>query len=72
IANSLPKHQALVHSLKNDGHTIVGYVRKSLTNDHKGNQIKLLQAMCDNFKERSMVDVVFGSTYSKAKRSVLQ
>ncbi|KAI8388577.1 uncharacterized protein BYT42DRAFT_528538 [Radiomyces spectabilis] len=66
IAEHLPKHQALLHSLKKDGHTIVGYVRKSLTNDKEAKRIKLLQQMCDNLKQRSMVDVVFGSTHSKA------
>lgn len=53
-----------IKSLKEDGYFIVGYARKS-TN------VRLINQMCKNLKERSLVNKVFASVSCNADEELL-
>ncbi|RCH78337.1 hypothetical protein CU097_001944, partial [Rhizopus azygosporus] len=52
--------------LKDDGYTIIGYIRKSPGSEAKETRNSLLQAMNSKLKKRSLVDVVFASPCCRA------
>ncbi|KAG1039105.1 hypothetical protein G6F43_012577 [Rhizopus delemar] len=66
ITDCLPRYQTYIQSLRDEGYTIVGYARKLPTDDGYEKRVSLLQAMCENLKERSLVDFTFVSFCSKA------
>ena len=55
-----------MNSLKTEGFTIIGYARKSPSNDHKVNRVRCLRSMCGRLAERSLVDAIFISSCCKA------
>lgn len=55
-----------INNLKHEGHTIVGYVRKSPGSETNETRIRLWQTMIERLKNRSSVNEVFGSPCSKA------
>ncbi|KAI9362762.1 hypothetical protein BD770DRAFT_315673, partial [Pilaira anomala] len=66
INNYLPSYQNYIKKLKEEGHTIIGYIRKSPGKEPDDRRRQLLEAMSLNLKERSLVDVVFASPCSQA------
>lgn len=52
--------------MKKEGYNFIGYARKSYGNEDNDTRIRLLKMMCENLKERSLVDNVFVSITSKA------
>lgn len=66
INNYLPSYQNFIKKLKEEGHTIIGYIRKSPGKEPDDRRRKLLNSMSSNLKERSLVDVVFASPCSQA------
>ncbi|KAG1122593.1 hypothetical protein G6F42_011335 [Rhizopus arrhizus] len=66
ITKYLPAYQKLIQNLKEEGYTVIGYVRKSPTAKDDTNRTTLLKAMCNRLKERSAVDYIFVSVCSKA------
>jgi hypothetical protein len=71
ITGYLPKYQAYIRSLKNEGFNVIGYIRKSPTNDSQ-NRIRLLRCMVDGLKERSLVDKVLASVCCYANDPITQ
>ncbi|KAG2233115.1 hypothetical protein INT48_005859, partial [Thamnidium elegans] len=61
VLDYLPHYQLFVQNLKNERYNIVGYARKSRTNDNDESRIRLLQQMARRLKERSLVEKVFVS-----------
>ncbi|KAG2192432.1 hypothetical protein INT46_000764 [Mucor plumbeus] len=66
INNYLPSYQNYMKKLKEEGHTIIGYIRKSPGKEPDDRRRQLLEAMSLNLKERSLVDVVFASPCCQA------
>lgn len=66
INNYLPSYQNFIKKLKEEGHTIIGYMRKPPGKEPDDRRRKLLNSMSSNLKERSLVDVVFASPCSQA------
>ncbi|CEG68830.1 hypothetical protein RMATCC62417_05012 [Rhizopus microsporus] len=62
----LPLYQNHIKILKDDGYTIIGYIRKSPGSEAKETRNNLLQAMSSKLKERSLVDVVLASPCCRA------
>ncbi|KAI9255382.1 hypothetical protein EDC94DRAFT_491676, partial [Helicostylum pulchrum] len=51
----LPRYQVSLKTLARDGMELVGYARKSPTDDNIENNTRLIQSMVENLKERSFV-----------------
>lgn len=66
ISNYLSSYQNYIKNLKEEGHIIIGYIRKSPGKEPDDKRRQLLKAMSLNLKERSLVDVVFASPCSQA------
>ncbi|KAI8326788.1 hypothetical protein BD560DRAFT_361671, partial [Blakeslea trispora] len=66
ICNFLPLYQESIKNLKRSGFEIVGYARKSPSNDTNENRVKLLQKMVDNLRNRSLTTRVYVSFSSYA------
>lgn len=66
IAKHLPEYQQYIKSLKSDGYTIVGYIRKSPGSEPLAKRTKLLATMKTKLEERSLVDIVFASSCCRA------
>ncbi|KAI9474862.1 hypothetical protein BDB00DRAFT_776247 [Zychaea mexicana] len=67
IVQFLTRYQAQIRNLKKQGFKILVYARKSEGGDEDHEtQIKLLNLMCRQLKERSLVDHVFVSYNSQA------
>ncbi|KAI8079892.1 uncharacterized protein BX664DRAFT_303026 [Halteromyces radiatus] len=66
IKDYIPNYQAHIKNLKEDGFQIIGYCRKSRTNEDDDTRLRLLQDMINRLKQRSLVDKVFVSPYSSA------
>ncbi|KAL1926451.1 hypothetical protein VTP01DRAFT_5780 [Rhizomucor pusillus] len=56
--------------MKQDGFSVIGYCRKSCTNDDNGTRVRLLQTMVDRLQEKSLVDRVFVSPFSSADEEI--
>lgn len=61
IVEQLPLHQQTIQSFKNDGYSVIGYVRKLRTKESDETRLNLLNIMCKKLKMRSMVEKVFVS-----------
>jgi hypothetical protein len=73
IVGYLLDYQNHIQNLTEDGHNIVGYVRKSPgTEEDKECHIRLLQIMCDRLRERSLVDHVFTSVRCRARDPIVE
>ncbi|KAG2212649.1 hypothetical protein INT47_000626 [Mucor saturninus] len=70
INSYLSSYQNYIKKLKEEGHTIIGYIRKSPGKEPDDRRCQLLKAMSLNIKERSLVDVVFASPCSQASDSM--
>ncbi|KAI7892940.1 uncharacterized protein EV154DRAFT_561857 [Mucor mucedo] len=70
INNYLPSYQSYIKKLKEEGYTIIGYIRKSPGKEPDDRRRQLLKTMSLNLKERSLVDVVFASPCSRASDPV--
>jgi hypothetical protein len=66
IGNYLPLYQNYIKKLKEEGHTIIVYIRKSPGKELDDKRRQLLEAMNVKLKERSLVDVVFASPCCQA------
>ncbi|KAG1462567.1 hypothetical protein G6F56_005492 [Rhizopus delemar] len=62
----LPKYQESIKNLKKNGFEVVGYARKSPSNDKNENRLKLLQKMVDNLENRSLTTRIYVSFSSCA------
>lgn len=61
IVKQLPLYQQTIQSVKNDGYSVIGYVRKLRTKESDETRLNLLNIMCKKLKMRSMVEKVFVS-----------
>lgn len=66
IANYLPRYQNSPKTLARDGMELVGYARKSPTDDNIENNTRLIQSMVGNLRERSFATRVYVSISSWA------
>ncbi|PHZ07179.1 uncharacterized protein RHIMIDRAFT_316939 [Rhizopus microsporus ATCC 52813] len=66
ICQFLPLYQESIKNLKRNGFEIVGYARKSPSNDKNENRVKLLQKMVDNLQSRSLTTRIYVSFSSCA------
>ncbi|CAO3698321.1 unnamed protein product [Rhizopus microsporus] len=66
ICQFLPLYQESIRNLKRSGCEIVGYARKSPSNDKFENGVKLLQKMADNLQNRSLASRIRVSFFSCA------
>ncbi|KAG1143169.1 hypothetical protein G6F37_012510 [Rhizopus arrhizus] len=64
--NVVDHYQLFVQNLKKEKYNIIGYVRKSRTNENDESRVRLLQQMTRRLKERSLVDKVFVSLRANA------
>ncbi|ORE10226.1 hypothetical protein BCV72DRAFT_315116, partial [Rhizopus microsporus var. microsporus] len=58
-------------NLKENNYTIQGYVRKSIGDEEDETHIYLLNQMCRNVRERSLVTKVSASVVCKANQPLL-
>lgn len=70
IREYIPKYQRHIKKMKQDGFSVIGYCRKSCTNDDNGTRVRLLQTMVDRLQEKSLVDRVFVSPFSSADEEI--
>lgn len=66
VVNYFEEYQDYMQSLKKEGHSVIGYARKSQGKEQEDTRIRLLQLMCNCLKDRSLVDCVFVSYSSNA------
>lgn len=66
ITNYLPRYQDSLKALARDGVELVGYARKSPTDNNIENNTRLIQSMVGNLKERSFATRVYVSISSWA------
>ncbi|KAG1162802.1 hypothetical protein G6F37_001816 [Rhizopus arrhizus] len=66
ITTYLPRYQGSLKALIRDGMELVGYTRKSPTDDDIENKTRLIQLMVGNLKGRSFATSVYVSTSSWA------
>lgn len=71
VLNYLPHYQLFVQNLKKESYNIVGYARKSRTNENDESRIRLLQQMTRRLKERSLVDKIFVSPRANANELMM-
>ncbi|KAG1612699.1 hypothetical protein G6F46_008295 [Rhizopus delemar] len=62
----LPRYQANLKTMKDNGYEIVGYARKSIGEKDDMKRVRLLNLMIKKLKTRSLVDKVFVSPKSSA------
>ncbi|KAI8645482.1 hypothetical protein BD408DRAFT_338589, partial [Parasitella parasitica] len=72
IVSHLPRYQRFIQSLKDEGYHVIGYARKSTCGKDDDSRIRLLNLMCKNLKNRSLVSKVFTSVYCNANESLLE
>ncbi|GAA5810041.1 hypothetical protein MFLAVUS_003457 [Mucor flavus] len=58
IVNLLAKYQDYIRDLKNQGHVILGYCRKSRTAKNNATVIESLKSMVTELQRRSLVDLI--------------
>lgn len=66
IVEHMPKYHEFLYKLKDEGYQIVGYARKSRTNENDEDRSRLLTQMLHLLRKRSLVDKVFVSTISNS------
>ncbi|RCH80362.1 hypothetical protein CU098_005056 [Rhizopus stolonifer] len=66
ICTYLPRYQESLKNLKKNGFEIIGYARKSPTNEDVDNRTRLMKSMITNLKERSLATKIFVSPCSWA------
>ncbi|KAF1806436.1 hypothetical protein FB192DRAFT_1337872 [Mucor lusitanicus] len=66
VVDYLPNYQNYIEDLKKEGYIIVGYARKSTTNEDDDSRVRLLSQMIRRLRERSLVDKVFVSPRTNA------
>lgn len=71
IVEQLPLYQQSIQSFKDNGHCVIGYIRKSRTKESDESRLKLLNMMCKKLKMRSMVEKIFVSYKSSASDSIM-
>ncbi|KAG1140683.1 hypothetical protein G6F37_012940 [Rhizopus arrhizus] len=72
VLDYLPHYQLFVQNLKKERYNIVGYARKSRTNENDESRIRLLQQMTRRLKERSLVDKIFVSPRANANELMVE
>ncbi|KAI9473520.1 MAG: hypothetical protein EXX96DRAFT_463841, partial [Benjaminiella poitrasii] len=72
VLNYLPHYQLFVQNLKKEEYNIVGYARKSRTNENDESRVRLLQQMARRLKERSLVDKIFVSPRANANELMVE
>ncbi|KAI8099225.1 uncharacterized protein BX664DRAFT_289216 [Halteromyces radiatus] len=70
IATYLPTYQKHIKSLKDDGYTVIGYIRKSPETETMETRHRLLHSMSSRLQERSLVDMVFASSCCRASDAI--
>ncbi|KAI7898915.1 uncharacterized protein BX663DRAFT_564386 [Cokeromyces recurvatus] len=70
IMEHLPKYQAYVKNLKQNHFTVVGYARKSPSEERQDVRVDLLQKMVDKLYDTLLVDKVFVTTSSRANDTI--
>ncbi|KAI8092442.1 uncharacterized protein B0P05DRAFT_462153, partial [Gilbertella persicaria] len=68
---TLPRHYESIRNLKENGHEIIGYIRKSTGEKDDNTCIRLLNQMSANIKERPLVTKVFASVSCDASQPLL-
>ncbi|KAG0985021.1 hypothetical protein G6F57_002874 [Rhizopus arrhizus] len=71
VVETLPRHQESIRNLKENGHEIIGYIRKSTGEKDDSTRIRLLNQTSANLKERSLVTKVFASASCDANQPLL-
>ncbi|KAG2201915.1 hypothetical protein INT46_001574 [Mucor plumbeus] len=71
IVEVLPRHQESIRNLKESGHEVIGYIRKSTGEKDDNIRIRLLKQMCCNLRERFLVTKVFASVSCNANQPFL-
>ncbi|CEG80523.1 hypothetical protein RMATCC62417_14845 [Rhizopus microsporus] len=66
ITMRLPRYQANLKTMKDNGYEIVGYTQKSIDEKDDMKRMRLLNLMIEKLKTRSLVDKVFVSPKSSA------
>ncbi|KAG1037632.1 hypothetical protein G6F43_012821 [Rhizopus delemar] len=72
IVSHLPRYQKFIQSLKDEGYHVIGYARKSTCKKDDDSRVRLLNLMCKNLKNRSLVSKVFASVYCDSNESLLE
>ncbi|KAG2233818.1 hypothetical protein INT48_005971, partial [Thamnidium elegans] len=72
IVSHLPRYQRFIQSLKDEGYHVIGYVRKCICEKDDDPHVRLLNLMCKNLKNRSLVSKVFASVYCNANEPLLE
>lgn len=72
VLDYLPHYQLFIQNLKKERYNIVGYARKSRTNENDESRIRLLQQMASRLKERSLVDKIFVSPRANANELIVE
>lgn len=54
VNTCLPNYQERFKRLKNEGHKVIGYARRSLSNDDLNISARLLQSMMNTITNRSL------------------
>lgn len=72
ITDYLPRYQDSLKTLVRNGMELVGYVRKSPTDDNVDNNTRLVQSMVGNLKERSFASRVYAPLSSWASTSFVE
>lgn len=67
----MPRHQESIRNLKESGHEVIGYIRKSTGEKDDNIRIRLLKQMCCNLRERFLVTKVFASVSCNANQPFL-
>ncbi|KAI9490088.1 hypothetical protein BDB00DRAFT_839543 [Zychaea mexicana] len=70
IKTYIPKFRQQIKQMKQDNHTIVGYCRKSVTDDDHPTRVRLLRQTVQKLKARSLVDRVYISPRSSANQEI--
>ncbi|ORX50885.1 hypothetical protein DM01DRAFT_245488, partial [Hesseltinella vesiculosa] len=68
----LSNYQPSIKALKEQGYKVVGYARKSPTNDSSDDKARWLQAMVDILRDRSLATRAYVSCSSLASTSFEQ
>ncbi|KAI9245808.1 hypothetical protein EDC94DRAFT_653537 [Helicostylum pulchrum] len=72
IVSHSPRYQRFIQSLKDEGYHVIGYVRKSICEKDDDSRVRLLNLMCENLNNRSLVSKVFASVYCNANEPLLE
>ncbi|CAO3699674.1 unnamed protein product [Rhizopus microsporus] len=68
----IPRYQRYIQSLKDESYHVIGYARKSTCEKDDALRVHLLNQMCKNLKDMSLVCKVFASVHCNANESLLE